>query len=1023
MPPCSRSARKSWQRISKESNPFADIDPPPQAIKGLEKNMTGWAKGDADKVIGWIKKKIAEDPAKSKFLKWQAAGLGKYYGVPLEKLADILPDEIKDKVTQASTQPSNAYAPEIETATGDFEKFLSKQLSPEDKKHILDALTVAKNTNDPSYLDSLFTSTDLSNTQISALKDILAGATPDAVTPEGPIAKKGEEPKAPEVPKHSTKDAVGYTKATLNNVGVDFAKLKPEDQKALLDAVKGALNANDEFGVVYFMNQLKTDAAKNKKGLDLSTDVIDELTFQILSDKEQEGDLDTDPDAFKKYLDPAFAVQEFLDKHPQFRDQLTPEMREKLFNAAKVGLSYTGKDGYAKAKAYYQDNLVGQIPGFDDQIFHDWRHGLKDFHDNLKNSTASIEQKKQELIAKKKAEHELKAALEKLGKGDMAQQVNSLISAAGLQDIPSNDKLAVQIAITKALDAPTSQDMMDQLDLIRGELAYGQHGSFDADVAKMHSGQRIKSVDSGKFNMLKKLVASQYKMDQDKYEPTDEPSAKEHSKDRAKRVLRNWLTNSNYGIHHFPATHHGEKQAVWNTVQKALQETDPKKVNSILNDLHTTTSINDKQIAALKQAVQHERQNPEGNNGAPLPDANIKKHGVEQKVQQAISSGSVTYEKFKNSTEMKKLLTKYGTNQLTNKDNVEGLVIGSLARNTDTEYEKKLLAAALKKALTNNGMDEQHAKNLANFVARESHKKSPLYALAKAAWESKNAGNTSVTPTATKGGKEMLAQLTHTQDPHNFARNEWVPGEQVKVSTSLKWEGNSHADNANANKYAEEQDQWRNKHLKPEDNKKFNWAADSWQATGQWGQDPNRRKAMLDIFTKTIEGPPPMLTKVDNFVERGLDVKAGDFADFIAAFQVGKKVYISPQGFSSNTSTPRGMADSYKGVGVLLRVKPNKNGVLKAGRVAYRSAHHMHGGEQELVVGTSDLQVSKVTKHVVTSGGEVKTYYEIEMQYDEELKEGVQTVNGFRPELWKGVPRNTVKMLIKYGGPLPRPKK
>jgi hypothetical protein len=993
---------------------FADVEVPAPAIKGVQKSLAGWAKGDPNKVVAWLKKTIAKEPNKKDGLGWQAAALVKYHGVAPADVADILPAAVQ--------QSLKAQLPKTEDEKAEdwFVNYMktNPKLSKDDAVKLSDALVTAAHTGDLSHLDDLVQFTDLTPMEVAGIKDMItASQTPPVSTVEPEPEEEPEEElpysaveKPFETIKVNADNASEYVQGFLSNIGTNWNTLGEDKQKILIDAVKNALNVPDEFGVIYHLSQLA------KKGV-LDQDTVDALTFDILGQKEDEGTLDKNPESYKNYLDPKFAVDEFLAKVPEFSGTLNNEQKAKLYAVAEQGLSMKGADGYAKSKALYQQELLGQLPGFNDQVFQTFRHSLMQYHDSLKLATQQISQKKAEYQAKIKAEKELQKALDALGKGDAKQQVDSLVTAAGMQNLAPSDVMKVKVAVMKALTAPTSQDMMDNLDAIKGSTAYG--GYSDINAKSLY----VSSAPHSSVELLKKLVASQYKLDQDQYHPGQEPTTHESPEIRTKRILRNWLKQSGFSIANFPANSHGEKAALVNGIKQAVATPDPKKVAAILNDLHTTTAITDQQLSALKKAVYAERQKPGSLTKEPLPNANIKQHGVGAPEPEKSSKPGSTG--LQGNAEFKALVQKYGVPA--DKITTAHAAIATILATTNT-HNKVMRSKILRHQLMNLGMDDAMAKNMANAVTRIAVKGGPLVNKAIEYVQANTNGghggkNTGPSHLVTNDvAKQALANIPAHYDQYGLAKNEWVPGEIVHVSPHFDWAETPEDDSANNEHSAKTQDAWRATNLSHEDNAKFTTAANAWQGGSQWVKSPNQRKAINHIMHKVIEGPPPMTTPLHGVIERGLTVEADNFADFISAFQLGKRVYLGPSGFSADSSVARGWGSaSSSNVKVLLRIRPPKNGLIKAARLSYRNGGNSYNHEQEMVVGTNNAtRVSKVVKHVTMSHSGIPggVTYEITMDYDDSLNEAVQlpptVANGFDVKLWKGLSRDTIKMLIKY---------
>jgi hypothetical protein len=836
-------------------------------------------------------------------------------------------------------------------------------------------------------------------------------------------------PSEPEEPAKSTieiqttidkSDPKGYAINMLSDKGIDFNTLDAPKKNAVVKAVESAFESQTEAGVAIALDSLKDI---------LSKDAIEEMKYDIIS----KSTLDTDPDAFKKHFDYSDQLTKFLQSNPEFTKGISKDDVTTMLDAMKVGLQMKDDpgthNGYAKAKEYYQNNLVGKIPGFDENMFTKWRHALKDYHDELKKSTeyvhqkkAEAEKKKAEETAQKEAFAKMQKALDALGKGDVKSNIQTIMGAIGAQNKPSNVQHKIMTQIAQALTSDTTQGMVDALDKLRNFNAYsgGQHTySYDSEL------------DGPAFDTLRKLVSVAWADMKHPPEVKTEPQTSQSPEIRAQHVFKNWYDNYGMTIGHVPATHHQERQKLVKAVVAAISEPDPKKVNSHLYSLLVSgTSLDDAQIEQLRKLVYQERQTPAGLQGKPSPVKAVPQHslthtGPATKAQKVEGPKSPLMKDAK----YKKAMAYYGvdtSNQLLSK------YIDSVLGSHVVAFNKAKVAQQMVATLTANyGIPPQKAKNLANWATREAVEKSPLH---QAAVQLKL--QAPPVPQAAAGAgditdpikaKEKLVNLPASLDPHGIFKGEWVKGEQVRVSqnkilwsrptTPSDWEGSS----------AKSQEAWRKSHLSPELRDQYNHAGNSWQGSGQWAKEPNHRKAMCATFRKAIEGPPPMTMAMGGICERGMNMMVNDFKEYIKAFEIGKPTYIGPSGFSANRGTATGFggmnssANSHDRVKVMLRVLPPKNGApVKAGCLRYRNGDSSSfSNEQEIVFGTNRNTVcTNVVKHLVESHGQYYPVYEIELQYDDSIKEsiteGISDDQAFDVRYWKGLSRDTVKMLIKY---------
>jgi hypothetical protein len=342
-----------------------------------------------------------------------------------------------------------------------------------------------------------------------------------------------------------------------------------------------------------------------------------------------------------------------------------------------------------------------------------------------------------------------------------------------------------------------------------------------------------------------------------------------------------------------------------------------------------------------------------------------------------------------------------------------------------SDWNKAGKTNSLQYQLQNLGMDAAAARKVALWAVRENMQNGTLAQKAK---NITSAHNNAAASTSGYGGKplpppgnedaakQFVATLDPSQDKHELASVEYVKGERLMVNSSLQWTGKT---NSNNNDYSQDlaaQQAWRAKNRSPEDLQKFQQGMSSWLGSGQWSKPAQQRKALNEIMTRMVEGPPPQYSQVNTHVERGMSMSPEDFKDYIKAFKVGEPVYIGPSGFSANTGTAYGFGASPNNqnaeyVKVLMRVKPDKTGKIKMVRL------DPFGSEQECVVGTNrQTRCTNVIKHVTYTGGQAMIAYEIELEYDESITEGklLGESIGFNMNYWKGLSKETIKAMIKY---------
>jgi hypothetical protein len=360
------------------------------------------------------------------------------------------------------------------------------------------------------------------------------------------------------------------------------------------------------------------------------------------------------------------------------------------------------------------------------------------------------------------------------------------------------------------------------------------------------------------------------------------------------------------------------------------------------------------------------------------------------------------------------------------KKEIHDAIFDVLGSNSIGTWNKGGVVNSLQYKLQNFGLDSATARKVALWAVRENQQNSPLAAKAKTANSAYNMaaqtsgatskGTTLPPPGDEAAAKAFVASLDLKQDKYELASTEYVKGEKVVVKQQLEWTG---AKNTNNNDYSQDlnnQKAWRAKNRSAEDLQKFQDGMSSWLGSGQWSKPAQQRKALNEIMTRMVEGPPPQYAQVKTHVERGMSMSPEDFKDYIKAFKVGEPVYIGPSGFSANTGTAYGFGanpnnQSAEYVKVLMRVKPDKTGKIKMVRL------DPFGSEQECVVGTNrQTRCTNVIKHVTYVGGQAMVAYEIELEYDETIQENkvLGESVGFNMNYWKGLSKETIKAMIKY---------
>jgi hypothetical protein len=969
------------------------IDVPQPNVKAVTTAMnSAWSKGDPGKVAAWIYNKWKNTPAGQTLNRqtWEnmMVALGKYFDYDLvqsQAAQAMLPDIIKSMLSAPAAPPEKPITPpsaptsyfgtafnqnDVDTAVN---YYLNKaggdaNDAAASAHSILDATGdwTAKKEMFQMIVDKLQQQAD------AAQANLLQPTKEPEVDPE--IEQQHKE--------ESAAEAKDYLSNFLKTVGMDFKKLPQKSQEILQTATDKALSSQSEFGVIWAFHNLDNL---------IDDTILDNLKDTILDKLQKEGSLDTDPNAFKKHFDYEGFLNSFLTANPDFTSKISSNDKATLLQAMKVGLSMPT---YADAKAYYNQTLVGKIPGFDENVFQKWRSQLMAMHDELKNAATYEKQKKAEKEAKKKEAEAMQKALEQLSKGDLKSKLDAIVTAAGLNTGNALDVTKIKLAVANALKASDSTGVLQNLPAI-------------STNKSLVDNLVLSTFFDTKYNLTPKTLQP-------------EPKVIEPLELRAKHAFTNWFKLAG-GLTpgHVPS---GERHSLIASVTNAIQMTDQKAMPGWLAaSLASSTSLTDDQIVSLVKAVQQERTNPLSLQKGPKPSYVMPVYAPSTTPSTPASSTG----KLLTDPAFTKYLKYYDISP-TNKEAIAA-IIDTLGSQHIYSGNRVTAISKLQSQLMKYGVSATTANHVAKWATREAMKSSDL---AKKAYVQSSA-TTSVGAT---GGiplgsnqqaiQNYVASMTNIQDPHGFVRGITAKGEIMVIEHSIKYNA-PESDGGYSNPDAKQQKAWLEQNLSPELHAKWMKARSGWQGNSQWGKNWKDRKFTNQAVTQVIEGPPPLYAQMppDKFVERGMSITATDFKEFIKAFEVGKKSFIGPSGFSANTQTPRGYAGhvgTSDYVSVLLRVRPDKTGKLKGARLqAYTFA-----GEHEIILGTgNNYRCAKVIKHLIPQGNKLVPAYEIELQYEDNTNEsviGIPTTN------WQGMNRNTIKTLLKYMNSsihqIPRPK-
>jgi hypothetical protein len=510
---------------------------------------------------------------------------------------------------------------------------------------------------------------------------------------------------------------------------------------------------------------------------------------------------------------------------------------------------------------------------------------------------------------------------------------------------------------------------------------------------------------------------------------------------RTMGVFARVAKETGFGIGQIGNSNSKERQTLKTIIAQVLTSKNPQMAKQAADGIHKL-AINPVVVHSFMKAIRDERAKP-GVNMQYLDPVTPHATTAQASVQPVQTSTSTTkpalnlYTKLHITDKTKDkpqsfsdiLMSKYKISEYAKQQAVADIFNATLAF---PAHNSEGAVKFCKNKLQQMGLDDYQSKNIANWAGRLIKDNHPL---AIAAQSTKMQQHSQIINPAThtdSAALQYISKLTNSQDPKGLARNALVKGEKViltKNSSGVpKWtvpDDNNHY-SSNATALGIEQEAWRKQHMaqKGISEHEFEYVADKWQGGGQWNHDLSDRKKENYVLTKLIEGEPPSMTPVKDCLERGIRLNnAENLQDFLQAFEIGKLVYLGPSGFTERKYTARhgaGGASNGGNCSVLLRAFPQKNGMMKGCRVHDRQGSGTSfSDEKEVILGTSrNMRVREVIKHVVDEGGyEPKVCYEIVMdQEPDHIMEHKSVIadGGFDAKLWKGLSRNTVKMLIKY---------
>ena len=643
----------------------------------------------------------------------------------------------------------------------------------------------------------------------------------------------------------------------------------------------------------------------------------------------------------------------------------------------------------------------------------DMGSGIPAMFNAMNAKKQQIEQDKLNALAIEKEKKAMEKKLASLTPETKAKFDNIYQQLTSSGTIPASSLPKIQDIIMGSMLADDAQDLIDKL------------------MPLNHLGVPQNIANKVRGNILNTFLNSK------SYNPTTpEPPVSTASNTRLQQITDKWVDETGFGLGHLPV---GEQHTIKSTILNALT-CKPDEVDDTMISLNFNTSLTAAQINDLRNLVIQERQKPgifapkvvtttppqsPFAPGAPTPPPVPSIHAP-----YGVTASGKAKKPPKPVDRIGKKIAALG-NIPPDKQQAVKMALAAVIKSYETDPHPYLYGVSNKarQELYKLGISGHAAHKLALFARGEVKKG---YAsgyttngmLDVAAIMKKQAAS----PTATISTPKSIS------GGHSFANKTLVNGEQVNYDPKKDtppFGKYGHASSTSEDMVAaKKQAAELQKNLPPKLYERLKKAIGVIKSHSWFNQTPEYRKPTNETLTRVVGGPPPAITTVSNWIERGMQLSQANFAEFIKAFKIGQKTYLGPSEFtlSSGTSHGYGGANSSNtgGVKVLMRVKPSKTGKLKALHV-HNNGIGSHSSEEGVFIGMQkNLVVQEVIKHIYANGAGVA--YEIIMQQDDpDINEAFNQDApqfdkfGLQSHYWSedGLSKRTQAILIKYmNGPM-----
>lgn len=986
-------AYKYWQSVvhTLESPPTATSEPktsvtpviPPSAVKAANTLMAKIHNLDAAKAWAQKKANAATGPKeKEQFLHIISALDAYHSGTPVEE-PQATPEPTKEPEPVVS-----APQPELTKTQQTAQKIINKFGSHKIGKAIAWANKMkadAKFSKKKAQWDEV----------IAHLEKVQAGLPLTA--PETP-AQVLSPPVVPVQPPSVTPEPT--KPKTLSFVDIANKYAQPSSPKIFDTYFNKAMNAKTLAELDQALSVLKgVGTLDDKKIAEMRKDLLT-LRADLLPPDTTKMDLQKEMEAN--------VVHAFFQKFPMANK--TPEEKKAITDMLIQACNQPSYQDMKKVLLSMKDK--GMIGDNEINAMKDFNTGIPGFFNQKEAKHQKIEWEKAnaEKIAAEKAAMEKKlAALTPEKKKQFNDIFTDLEQSGAIKTLPQSSQTTIKNSIIGSMVANDVDDVMDKLKPLTG------------------AGLGAKDIMAIRGKVLNAFL------DIPPYQPKSEPPTTTPPQTRTAQILNKWVDTAGFGIANIPS---GEQEALKNAITMALTTT-PNKVDDAITSLNFNTSILTPQIEMIRDFVKQERQQPgvfkdvgKINPAAEpvlkkLPTANApfgltpkgkpkKAPKASDRIGKKMASLGIAPEKF---------------------DEIRPLVAAVIKKYANEPYYQGAANAVVNALQSVTGMPYGARRKLALFARGEIKK-----GLA-GAYNDKGLMDKAA---AIKAAQQSLASsssppsaLAGIPDAHFLANTTLVAGEKIdfnpkaKAANFYKQTVPAHVTQADKKAAIEQANEFK-KNLPPKIYEKFQHAVHVIKSSSWFNKSSIERKATNEALTKVANGPPPAVTTVSNWVERGMHIPNKDIKDFMKAFKIGETAYLGPSEFSLDGGISNGFAGNGQSSGestsILMRVRPPHTGKLNAIHV-HQGEHSSHSGEYGVFLGMNkNLLVTEVIKHVFNHGKSIA--YEIIMMQDDpalleaHLKEPQTNSFGLISQYWDemGIGSRTRAILIKYmNGPMGDP--